>query len=832
MAREFVMGARIELTDSFSNPIRSIIRATNNFRNNIGETDRAMGRYYDSAGRLREANGRFARATQDSTQQLNAQENQVTSLTDRVFSLQNAFVALGGAMAVKGLYDWLIEPNAQMEQYQNTLTTVLGSQEKAVKTLEWANKFAAQTPFEIPQIMEATTVMSSYGMVAQDSLGLIGDMASVMGKDLMQAVEAVADAQTGELERLKEFGITKKMIEEHAATLGKTPFDSKGSLADQEALNATLFSMMEKRFKGGMEMQASSFKGMLSNAQDFIGTLGRRLGKPIFDRMKENLKGFLGFLNNLDESGAIDRFVAGFESGITKLGNVISYIRYDVIGAVLEIFENFGQQNSANFAKIGAAFRTAFSTLKAYAFPVINWLIITAWPALLRGIAQVMDYVVNLAVLFIDNFSKFKPYIIGIATAFLLYGAYLKTVAAVTRIAAAAQAVWNAVLAMNPVTLIIIAIGLLIGWLIHLAGGWDVVKAKMLALWPVLVNAWKNIWATLQPILTMIGQKAVQIWQWLVQVVPPLLSQLWSILVTWFTNIWTTIQPLLITLWTGIVNVFNSLKSFWETWGGLIMAFFSVYWAYVSSIFQSAVSVLWTIIQGGFTVIYNVVSGIFKLISGVIQVGWALISGIFSTALALLSGDWEGAWNNMLDMLSGVWSGIEDFFAGLKDLFFDSGKAIIETLADGIRSVASAPFEAVTSALSKVRDLLPFSDAKTGPLSSLTHNGGKIVSTMAEGIYKQAGTLHKAMYSTLENTPSTVSGTVRANAYRVNPAGSRGTGSAGNSTVIKNLVEKIIIQGADKDGKQLATDLVNQLYDILSGADDILGADMGALLND
>lgn len=30
----------------------------------------------------------------------------------------------------------------------------------------------------------------------------IGDMAGVMNKDIMQAVEAVADAQTGELERL------------------------------------------------------------------------------------------------------------------------------------------------------------------------------------------------------------------------------------------------------------------------------------------------------------------------------------------------------------------------------------------------------------------------------------------------------------------------------------------------------------------------------------------------------------------------------------------------------------------------------------------------------
>lgn len=63
--------------------------------------------------------------------------------------------------------------------------------------------------------MEATVKLTNYGLEAQKTLPIIGDMAAVFagsGKTINDATEAVADARTGELERLKEFGITKNMI--------------------------------------------------------------------------------------------------------------------------------------------------------------------------------------------------------------------------------------------------------------------------------------------------------------------------------------------------------------------------------------------------------------------------------------------------------------------------------------------------------------------------------------------------------------------------------------------------------------------------------------------
>lgn len=806
MGREFTMGARINLeTGRYSSNMSQAIRATNNFSEEVLDADRAMDRYTDSQGRARTSNGRFASSASNVTNQLEQQGRQATSLKDKLFSLQGVVAAVAGSMAIKGAFNWLVGANADMEQYQNTLSVVLGSQEKAVEQLKWAEKFAASTPFEIPSIVEATTRLESYGIESKKVLGITGDMASVMGKDLMQAVEAVADAQTGELERLKEFGITKKMLEEQAKLMGSNPVNNKGQITDQEAFNSALFALMEERFKGGMEMQAKSFKGMLSNASDFISSIGRRLGAPIFEGLKDRLGGVLEWANRLNESGAVDGFIAKVHKGFKMLGTAANFVKNSVFLPIAQTIQNFISQNSGNFSILGTAFKNVFATLKRVALPVLNWLVYTAFPAVLTAIKQAASFVVSLASTFVTNFQKFKPYIIGVVTALTAYWTYLKIVAAWTKIVAAAQAIFNAVMAMNPVMLVVIAIGLLIGYLIHLAGGWDVVKQKLLVLWQYMLQAWQSIKATVVPIIISLVQTVI----------------------TWFKNIWLAVAPLLQTIWQGIVNIFQSIQVFWQQWGGLITNIFQVLWAFVSSIFLSALKIIWSLVKGWFTYMSNIISGIFKVISGIVQVGWALVSGIFSTALSLLSGDWEGAWDNMLDMLSGVWSGIEDFFGGLKDLFFDSGKAIMQTLADGIKEMATAPFKAVGSALGKVRELLPFSDAHEGPLSQLTHNGGKIVSTMAEGVYKQRGALASAMDNVLGNTPG-----VNIQAGTANPAGAvGGKGNVTKTITIEKLIEKLEISGAEgKNAKELAQEIIAEIYEILKGADEIESAGLGEIL--
>jgi TP901 family phage tail tape measure protein len=121
--------------------------------------------------------------------------------------------------------------------------------------------------------------------------------------------------------------------------------------------------------------------------------------------------------------------------------------------------------------------------------------------------------------------------------------------------------------------------------------------------------------------------------------------------------------------------------------------------------------------------------------------------------------DAAGAVGDFFSILSGVgimgvfayyftdiYNALGRFWDGIKSLFdidlSESGRKLISTLADGIRSVITMPYDLVKSGLDKVRQLLPFSDAKEGPLSALTLSGTRIMDTLGSGIRAAAPQLH------------------------------------------------------------------------------------------
>jgi len=65
---------------------------------------------------------------------------------------------------------------------------------------------------------------------------------------------------------------------------------------------------------------------------------------------------------------------------------------------------------------------------------------------------------------------------------------------------------------------------------------------------------------------------------------------------------------------------------------------------------------------------------------------------------------------------------------------FEVGKAIINSLVQGMLSVKDTLMQSVGGILQSVRDFLPFSDARTGPLSDLTNSGKAIIQTLEDGM--------------------------------------------------------------------------------------------------
>lgn len=107
----------------------------------------------------------------------------------------------------------VVQTTAQFEGYQEALTTIEGSSEKARQSLDWISNFGKTTPFEVAEVTEAFVALKAYGIdpIANDALRTLGDTASAMNKPLQQAVEAFADAATGEFERLKNLVLKQSL---------------------------------------------------------------------------------------------------------------------------------------------------------------------------------------------------------------------------------------------------------------------------------------------------------------------------------------------------------------------------------------------------------------------------------------------------------------------------------------------------------------------------------------------------------------------------------------------------------------------------------------------
>ncbi len=174
---------------------------------------------------------------------------------------------------------------ADMEKMQVALRTAMGgSAEEGAKAFKVINQFAAKTPYEMGEVMEAFVKLKNMGLNPSNAaLEAYGNTASAMGKNLNQMIEAVADAATGEFERLKEFGIRSKSQGDRVSfTFQGVTTTVKKNAKDIEGY---LMKIGQTKFAGGMEAQSKTLYGQLSTLKDNATMLASRLGTMLIPRV-------------------------------------------------------------------------------------------------------------------------------------------------------------------------------------------------------------------------------------------------------------------------------------------------------------------------------------------------------------------------------------------------------------------------------------------------------------------------------------------------------------------------------------------------------------------
>jgi tape measure domain-containing protein len=227
-----------------------------------------------------------------------------------------------------GLGRALLSPAADAEQTAAAFTGLLGSAQKATAFLKDLRKFAATTPFEFPELASAARKMLSFGFATRDVIPMmtrLGDAVATMGggsDEIDRAVTAIGQmhAKTKitaeEMNQLTELGIPGwDML---AKAMGKTTAEvmdlaSKGLIPADKGIEALLKGM--EKFKGGMEAQSKTFKGMLSNLKDGVTLALMAFGGPILESAKVGL----GELIKLVSSPAFERFATVTGRGVASV---------------------------------------------------------------------------------------------------------------------------------------------------------------------------------------------------------------------------------------------------------------------------------------------------------------------------------------------------------------------------------------------------------------------------------------------------------------------------------------------------------------------------------
>ena len=187
-----------------------------------------------------------------------------------------AVAALAAGMAYLGAK--VFETSAKFQSLRASLITVTGSAENADKQFATIKEFAATTPYQVENATRAFVKLKALGLDASNAaLTSYGNTASALGKDLNDMIEAVADATTGEFERLKEFGIKSSVAGD------KVRFTFRGVTTtvqkDAEAIQDYLLKIGDTEFAGAMERQMDTIGGAVSNLEDTFDSFLLRIGE-------------------------------------------------------------------------------------------------------------------------------------------------------------------------------------------------------------------------------------------------------------------------------------------------------------------------------------------------------------------------------------------------------------------------------------------------------------------------------------------------------------------------------------------------------------------------
>lgn len=311
----------------------------------------------------------------------------------------SAFAAMAIAETIKQMHNLasaVVSVNDRFDRMHMTLGVVLKDQVRANALIKDMQKFAAETPFNTANLMEAFQLLRNYGMETRKilpALQSIGDAAAASPRGMEFTVHRIALAigqmksqgklMGQELRQLAEAGVgADQILRKH---FGKSIKEIQamvkaGTISIDDVIDALLNGMSE-RFGGTMEKLSRSWSGLWERIRDKAAIATREITQPLFDLMRSGL----ARLADMFDSKAFQQFASSARSAMQSLTGIG--------GAISQAFAPLGSSLASAFRELSPLIKEIAADLE----PVVRMVLEFAGSVAKKGIiglAHVIDLVV------------------------------------------------------------------------------------------------------------------------------------------------------------------------------------------------------------------------------------------------------------------------------------------------------------------------------------------------------------------------------------------------------------------------------------------------------
>lgn len=336
--------------------------------------------------------------------------------------------------------------------------------------------------------------------------------------------------------------------------------------------------------------------------------------------------------------------------------------------------------------------------------------------------------------------------------------------AAATVAGTGAMAAFNAVMAINPFTILIVAIGAAVAGLIWFFSQTETGK-----------EMWKNFTQWLSETWQSLVDGAGQIWQGLVD----FFSNLWTSIKDTASSAWEGVQSALTSTWSSIVSaaqaVWNGLVAFFNVLWGSIAIIFQVAWLAIYTPLRTAWEVFWAFTQGFWQGLAYFFSDLWEGIKSVATSVWDAISSaltaVWNTIVTFAMSVWQGfvltlttIWNGILAVATPIFNALSTFFSTLWNGIVTVAMTIWSILVTGLTNMWNS---AVTVATTVWTALSAFFSSLWSGISSTASSVWSSISSFLSGVWNGISSTASSVFNGIKNTVSNAFNSIRGVASSV-----------------------------------------------------------------